>query len=322
MGSVLEWRFLHPWFLVLLPLPLIWLWWHLRTGAKRRPAMAFSGLEPFRGAGQSMKTRALKWMPWVRTLVLMLGIVALARPQYGQVERRVAARGIDISLAIDVSGSMVDNNDRGLFLPNRMEVAKEVVQDFVSGRENDRLSIVLFAKTAAVLVPPTFDRMVVANFVSNIRQNFLDGSNTAIGMGLALAVERLKDSEASSRIVILLTDGQNNAGTIAPLQAAEAAKALDIRVYTIGMGAPGAEQGLDEGTLQEIANTTGGKYYRATSEDVLMRIYNTIDELEKTEIEVSEYADYEERFAMLWYPALILLGLEVLLRAFWIGRLP
>ncbi|MBI5153715.1 VWA domain-containing protein [Candidatus Poribacteria bacterium] len=323
---MLDWRLLHPWFLALLPVPLAWVVWHLRSSSRRRPSVLFSSLEPFRAARPTARTAALRALPYLRLIALILGVVALARPQYGQVERQRAALGVDIALAIDVSGSMQFDD----FRPNRLEAAKQVVQTFVEGRDSDRISLVVFATTAAVLCPPTFDRHAVSVFVSSIRDGMLDHDQTAVGMGLALAVDRLKDSEAKSKIAILLTDGENNAGSIAPMQAAEIAKALGVRVYTIGVGTDtnfispvlGRSPSIDEESLQQIAELTGAKYYRATSATALEEIYKEIDRLEKTDIEVNEYDDYDERFLWFWTPALLLLGVEFLLKSVWLVRLP
>lgn len=333
---MLEWRFLHPWFLALLPLPLIWLAWHYFSRGRRHPSVLYSSVAPFEAATRTLKIRVLKAMPLLRVLALMLGIVALARPQYGHVERSRASLGIDIALSLDISGSM----DLPDFPPNRLEAAKTVIREFVEGRENDRLSVVVFGSTAAVLVPPTFDRHAIGNFIDTISSSLFaqDKRETAIGMGLALAVDKLAESDAKSKVVILLTDGENNAGRIEPLQAAKAARALGVRVYTIGVGSNSViqvpsnifgqtvtrpiEATLDDETLQKIADLTGGRYFRASNTDALREIYSEIDRMEKTEIEMNEYDDYDERFMMLWLPGLMLIGLEFLLRAFWLARLP
>ena len=332
---MLEWRFLYPWVLALLPLPLLWLVWHYWRRARRHPAFLFSDIKPFAAGTKTLKIRVLRLMPVLRALVLMLGIVALARPQFGQVERQRAALGVDISLAIDVSGSMQAMD----FEPNRLEAAKAVVHDFIEGRTSDRINLVVFASTSAVLCPPTFDRQAVKLFIDTIHDGILNNEKTAIGTGLALAVDKLRDSEAKSKIVILLTDGENNTGTIAPMQAAEAAKALGVRVYTIGVGSNSVTEipvndpiygrrlmrqqvTIDEETLKQIAEETNGRYFRATNEDALREIYSEIDQLERTKIEVNEFDDFEERFMSFWTPALFLLGIEFLLRGFWLVRLP
>mgnify|MGYP006281062627 CR=1 FL=1 len=332
---MMEWRFLHPGFLFLLPLPLLWLAWHYMRQAKRTPSVVYSDLSALEAGTHTLKIRMLKLLPLLRTVVIVLGIIALARPQYGRVERRQAAMGIDISIALDVSGSM----DRGDFYPTRLEAAKEVLSEFVMERLNDRLSVVIFGTDAFLLVPPTFDRQAVAGFVQDFRESYLSDRQreTAIGNGLAMAVDRLKDSNAESKVAILMTDGENTAGNIEPLQAAEAAEALDIRVYTIGVGTNEEiqEQNIfgmptgrtarlpfDEELLREIASMTGGKYFHARDKDALASIYEEIDQLETTEIEMSQFDNYDERFMLLWSPALLLLGIEFLLRGFWLVRLP
>jgi len=338
---MMDWRFLHPWFLVLAPIPLLWLAWRVWKRDKLQPTVLFSDLAPYAAGGPSLKQRVWTSLPVLRAVVLLLGIVALARPQYGRVESRVDAFGLDIALALDISGSMEYQD----FEPNRLEAAKRVLKEFVFERTSDRISVVVFAGAGAILVPPTFDTGAVAQQLDQVRsavdQRYGSAmpDGTAIGTGLALALDKLKDSTAKSRVVVLLTDGENNAGQIAPLQAAEAAKALGVRVYTIGIGSNGMLQvnrrdafgrirqeiiqvTIDEKSLAAIAELTGGRYYNATSEDALRRVYAEIDKLEKTEIETSQYADFDERFMWLWTPALLLLALEFLLRAFWLVRLP
>lgn len=315
--TFLEWRFLHPWFLVLLPLPLLWLGWTLWRGRASRPAVVYSSLEPLRAAARrTWRTRALVLVPFLRTMALLLGILALARPQFGTVERVRAAEGIDIAMVLDVSLSMQERD----FPPNRLEASKRIMRNFIRQRDTDRISIVLFATNAAILTPPTFDRSALEGFIDIIHRGIIADRSTSIGVALAAAVNSLLESEAASRIVILLTDGENNDGNITPLQAADIAAALGIRVYTIAVTGP-YEQ-FDEFEVREIARRTGGGYFRATSVEALQEVYNEIDRLERTEIEVTEFTDYEERFLFLWAPALALLALELLLRGVVLGRLP
>jgi Ca-activated chloride channel family protein len=270
-------------------------------------------------------------LPIMRMLAICLGIIALARPQFGILERTVNSLGFDIAMVIDVSGSM-QNED---YPPRRIEVAKQAAIDFVRGRNTDRLSVVVFAKSAALLCPPTLDMQAVEFLIDAVTLDMIDNTRTAVGEGLLLAVKKLENSPAKSKIVVLLTDGENNVDTIKPLQAAEAAQALGVRVYTIGMmarmntrafgGNPftlGAGGSFDDSELKKIAEMTGGQYFRASDEDSLRRIYEDIDRMERSDIEVRESADYEERFFYFWFPGLLLLGLEFLLRAFWLRRLP
>jgi Ca-activated chloride channel family protein len=325
---ITDWRFLHPWLLLLLPLPLVWLAWHYASRARRHPSVLYSDLAGLAMIRPTLRVRLLGLLPVLRAVALLLGILALARPQYGQTERRLSALGLDIALAIDVSNSMMAED----FQPNRLEVAKDVVQDFVAGRESDRISVVVFGATAAVLSPPTFDRNAVNAFVDRIHDGMIDNRKTAIGMGLGLSLSNLEDSEAKSRIVVLLTDGENNEGIISPEQAAEMARALGVRVYTIGMGTNdvmhrgpwgmGAVASFDEESLRMIAEKTGGRYYAATNTGALRAIYEEIDRLEKTEIEIDEYENFDERFMLLWLPGLLLLAFELVARGLWLGRLP
>lgn len=333
---MLDWRFLHPWVLFLLPVPLIWLAWYYWRGRGLRPAVVYSDSSVLAAGTRTLRIRLAGFLPLLRALVVILGIVALARPQFGQVERRQSALGIDIALALDISETM-DFED---FPPSRLAVAKNVMKEFVSNRLSDRISLVIFGTSAAVLCPPTYDIGAVTNFIDFVGENtFSDEQRrTAIGDGLALAVSRLKDGDAKSKVVILLTDGESNDGRIQPLQAAEAANALGITVYTIGVGSnqvirrrvetwmgpqwQEVEVKLDEETLKQIADITGGKYFRAASPEALSKIYAEIDKLEKSEIEISEYDNYDERFMWFWYPAVGLLALEFLLRGFWLGRAP
>jgi Ca-activated chloride channel family protein len=332
-----EWRFLHPGFLFLLPLPVIWLIWHWRSRKRRHPAFLFSDVSAWRAGGDSFRVKALRLLPLLRTLALMFGIIALARPQYGTVERQQSALGIDISLALDISETMEATD----FEPTRLEAAKDVLKEFVQNRPADRQSVVIFGTNAWVLVPPTFDTNAIVNFIDNIKGSIFSREQrmTAIGEGLAQAVSKLKDSEAESKVVILLTDGENTAGNIDPLRAAEAARALGVRVYTIGVGSNTMmpmryrdafgrirtemyELKIDEETLSEIADITGGKFFQAKDEAALRSIYREIDQLEKSEIEASEFDNFNERFMLLWAPALLLLLLEFSLRGFWLVRLP
>jgi len=251
---------------------------------------------------------------------LALLIFALARPQHGKVERETFSEGIDIALVLDVSLSM----RAGDFHPNRLEAAKDVLKQFVLDRRGDRQTLVIFGSEAATLVPLTLDSGVVYSFVDRIRFNLVNGETTAIGMGLATALDRLRESKAKSRIAILLTDGENNAGKIDPLKAAEAARALGVKVYTIGVGSNSSQigpfgmrldAGLDETTLKQIAELTGGVYFRATDEEKLSEIYEQIDKLEKSKIEATQFDNFNDLVHWFAVPALLLLLLEAALRS-------
>src|SRR5690554_4842510 len=233
----------------------------------------------------------------LQVLALSAFIVVLARPQSTSNWENVTTEGIDVVIALDISTSMLARD----FSPNRLEAAKQVAMEFISGREYDRMGLVVFAGEAFTQVPLTTDRVVLLNMFKDIETGLIQ-DGTAIGNGLATAVARLKDSEALSRVVILLTDGENNSGEIAPLTAAEIAKTFGIRVYTVGVGTIGTapypfqtpfgtqlrdvEVKIDENMLQEISNITGGQYFRATSNTKLQEIYDEIDQLEKSKIEV------------------------------------
>jgi Ca-activated chloride channel family protein len=315
-------QFAAPWVLALLPLPLLLLWLQQRRLAVP-PTVLYSDLSVARGLPRSLRQTVLAMLPWTRALVLMLGIVALARPQLGTREFSVSSLGIDIAMVLDVSGSMQAQD----LLPNRLEAAKAAAVQFVEGRKSDRVSVVVFGETAAVLCPPTLDLGAVQMFLRSIHDGMIRNNATAIGDGLALAVSKLKDSEAKSRVVVLLSDGENNAGRLEPMQAAEIARALGVRVYTISVGRPAgppgsARAGFDTTDLRNIAQVTGGQYFHASNEEALRRVYAEIDQMERTEIETNETASYDERFMVFLLPALMLLGLELALRALFVGRLP
>ena len=242
-------------------------------------------------------------------LIISIGffVIVLVRPQSSRSWENVTTEGIDIIVALDISSSMLAQD----FSPNRLEAAKNVAMEFISGREYDRMGLVVFAGEAFTQCPLTTDRAVLLNLFKDIQSGMIE-DGTAIGNGLATAAARLKDSEAISRVVILLTDGENNRGEVAPVTAAEIAKTFGIRVYTVGVGTIGTapypvqtqfgvqlrdmEVKIDEETLQEISSITDGKYFRATSNTKLEEIYKSIDELEKSKIEVREFSRKSEEF--------------------------
>jgi Ca-activated chloride channel homolog len=270
---------------------------------------------------------------YLRHLVFLLQILAfaaftavLARPQASSNWENVTTEGIDIVISLDISTSMLAMD----FSPDRLEAAKNVAMEFISGRQYDRLGLVVFAGEAFTQCPLTTDRAVLLNLFRGIETGMIE-DGTAIGNGLATAVSRLKDSDAISRVVILLTDGENNSGEIAPLTAAEIARTFGIRVYTIGVGSVGTapypvqtpygtqlrdvEVKIDEEMLQEISNITGGRYFRATSNTKLQEIYEEIDELEKSKIEVREFSRRSEEFLPFALAGILLLVMGFLLRA-------
>jgi len=311
-------RFAAPYMLFgLLVIPFLYFWMRYRDKINRK-AIVF----PVVGVIRSLRPRSpLRWrglLDLIRMLALALLIVAMARPQFGRVERHTYSEGIDISLVLDVSLSM----RTGDFLPNRLEAAKEVLKQFVDERKGDRLSLVVFGSEAVTLVPLTLDYGVVRNFIDRVGFNIVDGNSTAIGMGLATALNKLKDSKAKSKVVILLTDGENNAGKIDPLKAAEAARASKVRVYTIGVGSNSTmnpfgmrmEAGLDESSLRQMAQMTGGLYFRATDNAKLSDIYDQIDKLEKSKVESTQFDNFNDLVMWFALPALFLLILETFLR--------
>ena len=328
--------FQYPWFLLaLLVLPLAAL---LRGRKGARPAFVYSSVTLLKNISQSSRSRAGAWLHSLRWLALALFIIALARPQKTQTETSVRASGIDIVIALDLSGSMESEDFmiKGERV-NRLTVAKDTIAKFIEKRPGDRIGLVAFAGKAYIASPLTLDhQFLLANLERLNLHTIEDG--TAIGSGLSAAVNRLRDIRSKSKIVILMTDGVNNAGKIPPLTAAEAAKALDLKVYTIGVGIRGkapfpqmtpfgkryamVDVDVDEPTLTAVAEKTGGKYFRADSTDTLRKIYEEIDQFEKSEAVVKKFVRREELFHWLAVPGLLLLLLEVLLASTIWRRLP
>ena len=318
--------FLHPWFfLLLLLLPLV-AFLRYRQKGQHHASMTMPTLESVSGI-RSWKAVLQKWLPLLRALAFTALVFALARPQLTLKEEQVTAEGIDIFLIIDLSSSMLAQD----FKPDRLEVSKRVASEFVDKRAYDRIGLAVFAGEAFTQCPLTTDHNVLKDFISELRCGLLE-DGTAIGMGLATAVNRIKDSDAESKVVILLTDGVNNAGYVKPLTAAEIAKEFAVKVYTIGVGTEGQALAptsrrsdgryqfaltrveIDEDLLTQIADMTGGKYFRATNEKRLELIYAEIDRLEKTEIEVTTVKRYSEEFFRFVWVGVLLLVLEMLLR--------
>ena len=326
-------RFEDPWVLGLLAvIPLVI---GLRFRRAPRPAtLRYAAVDAVREAGGG----AARWLSAVpavlRALAVAAAVVALARPQTGVSSESVLTEGIDIVMVLDVSSSMLAED----LSPNRLEAAKVVAADFVAGRTNDRVGLVAFAGQAFTQAPLTVDRGVVRGLLGELGVGMIE-DGTAVGMGLATAVKRLQASAAASQVVVLLTDGRNNRGEIGPVTAAQMAQALGVRVYTIGVGTQGTARvpvddplggrqyvtvavDIDEATLREVAEGTGGRYYRATDNESLAAIYAEIDELERTEIEVENFTTFEERFPVMLMVALALLVLELVLRQTVLRRLP
>ncbi len=326
----MSYDFATPYLLFLLPvvLALALMPWYARS--RSRPAsLRFTSADAARPESLSWKLRVRPFLSLLRWLALALLIIAAARPQSSEASEIVKGEGVDISLAVDISGSMAALD----FDPsNRLDAAKDVISEFIQQREYDRIGVVVFASEAFVHSPPTVDHDTLDVLMQDVELaselGIIDG--TAIGTGLATAASILKDSEAESRVVVLLTDGVNNSGEIDPMTAAVAAETLGIRVYTVGMGSPefasiapwsqprnrrGIQRfDLDEDVLRDIAARTGGKYYLATDTEGLRQIYEEINSLEKSEYEVSVYTKHEELAHWMLIPAALLLLLEVVAR--------
>jgi len=322
--------FAHPWFLLLLLLLPAAAWWRGRQG--KPAAFLYSSVQLVSGVANISQSSAGRILAALRWLALGLFVVGLARPQFAESETAVKASGIDIVVAIDLSGSMRAEDFELKGQPvNRLAIAKDVLKKFVQNRPGDRIGVVAFGTEAFVVSPLTLDHDFLEQNISRLELGSIDGSQTAIGSGLATAVNRLRELKSKSKLVILMTDGVNNAGKVPPLTAAEAAEALKVKVYTIGVGTQGfarVPQGydvfgrmvygrekvdIDEETLRKVASKTGGEYFRADSTDTLRKIYERIDKLEKTEVEVKRYVHINELFHWLVAPGLGLLLLEVLL---------
>ena len=326
--------FANPEWLVLLgavPLLAAWEWWRAR---RRRVGLRFSNVQAAQAAPKTIGVR-LRWLPVALRLgAVTLGILALARPQERNVTQEQFAEGVDIMLVLDTSTSMRAQD----FQPNRFEAARRVASDFVDTRLSDRVGLVVFAAKAYTQAPLTLDYDFLQRMMTEVDIGIIE-DGTAIGTALAMAVNRLKDTEAESKVVILLTDGQNNRGEIDPVTAADVAATMEVRVYTIGVGAQGEAPfmvdgpfgrqqrrmvpvEIDEEMLQSVAAKTGGRYFRATDERALRTIYEEIGELEKTEIETRIYTDYRERYATFLWPAFLLIVLELLLQTTLLRRFP
>lgn len=311
------------WLLLLLALPPL-VWWEFRSMRRGGPSLRFSSLGLVSAADPSWRVQFRAVPRMLRVGALCFGIVALARPQEHNVVVERSAEGIDIILVLDTSTSMRARD----FHPNRFEAARDVAAEFVRNRVSDRVGLIVFAGKAYTQAPLTIDYPFLLTMLEEVRMGIVE-DGTAIGNALAMAVNRLTESEAESKVVILLTDGQNNRGEIDPLTAADLAQAMGARVYTVGVGArEGAADDLrrglsppsspatleiDEESLRHIADATGGRYFHAGDKEALRSVYAEIDELEKTEISESTYTEYGERFAYFLWPAFGLLLLEALL---------
>jgi Ca-activated chloride channel family protein len=310
------------WLLVLIPGMIAF---YILRQQKTSASLHMPGLEQFDRVGKTFRNYLRHILFALRIIAVTLLIIVLARPQKTDQFQNEITEGIDIMLALDISGSMLARD----FKPDRLEASKNVATEFISGRPYDRLGLVVFSGESFTQCPLTTDHAVLINLMREIQSGMIE-DGTAIGNGLATAINRIKDSEAISKVIILLTDGVNNRGDIAPSTAADIAKTYRIRVYTIGVGTRGTapypvqtpfgvqyqnmQVEIDEAILKEIASKTGGNYFRATDNDKLVQVYAEIDKLEKSKIDVRQFTRKEEKFMLPAIIAFIMLALEAILR--------
>ena len=327
-------RFEDPWVLLLLFLIPVAYMVRRRLTDRRSGTLRYSAVD----AVVEAKAGRSRWAHHVPALLRVLGmtalVVALARPQTGITSETVLTEGIDIVLVLDISSSMLAED----LAPNRLEAAKTVAAEFVAGRRNDRIGLVAFAGQAFTQAPLTLDYSVITTLLGELQSGMIE-DGTAVGMGLATGVKRLQESDAASKVVILLTDGRSNRGEIGPVTAGQMAQALGVRVYTIGAGARGTARipvddpvrgrvyatmqvDVDEETLQQVAALTGGRFFRATDNESLAAIWEEIDQLERTEIEVENFTQYSERFPLALGLGFLLVLTELGLSQTVLRRLP
>jgi Ca-activated chloride channel homolog len=330
--------FAHPWLLLLLLLLPALAWLKGKRG--QPPAFLYSSVQLVRAVLNVSRSRSGAFLTTLRWLALAAFIVALAQPRWTKSQTQLKASGIDIAVAIDLSGSMASEDfEVGGGRLSRIEMAKTVLRKFIDKRPSDRIGLVAFATDAYIAAPLTLDHDFLLQNLDRLELDVIDGSHTAIGSGLGTAVNRLRSLKSKSKIVILMTDGQNNSGKLAPLTAAEAAQALGVKVYTIGVGMRGQAPmpvqdvfgrkayqmvpvDIDEDTLQKIADLTGGKYYRADNTEHFQQIYAEIDSLEKSEAVVKKYTQFDELFRWFILTGITLLLTELLLKHTLLRRLP
>lgn len=312
-------RFAHPYFLILLLMipALVW----LRAFFRRKQTMQFSSIQILEELPKTWRMRLQALLPILFSAGLACLIVALARPQRGLSSSVVRTEGVDIVLLLDLSGSM-ENPDfvRNGFRISRLDAAKEVLDRFLDRRSDDRIGLVAFATYPYSVAPLTLDHNWLKQRIAQLRLGTINGNSTAIGDGMASAINHIRDSKAKSKVVILLTDGVNNYGKLSPANAAELAQTLGIKIYTIGVGTDDRE--LDLESLQQIADTTDAKYFRARNLSSLDAVYEQIDQLEKTETETKLYTRYEEKARPIIMAGILLLAIEQLLGLTKLGRLP
>lgn len=326
--------FANPTYLYLLLLLIPMIGWYVYKLSKNQASLQVSSTEGFEAPGASSWKVWLRHVPFIlRMAAVAVLIVILARPQSTNSWQNSSTEGIDIVLAMDISTSMMAQDLK----PNRLEASKDVASSFINGRPNDNIGLVVFAAESFTQCPLTTDHTVLLNLFKDVQPGIIQ-DGTAIGLGLANAVSRIKDSQAKSKVIILLTDGVNNQGEIAPVTAAEIAKTFGVRVYTIGVGTQGkapypfqtafgvqymdVDVEIDEPTLKQIAATTGGQYFRATDNASLKEIYSEIDKMEKTKISVQEYSKKQEEYKNWAILLFSLLLVEILLRNTLLRNIP
>jgi Ca-activated chloride channel family protein len=319
-------------FFLFLLIPLLAAWYFYRL-KKNHPDLLYPSTQGFGDVRTSLRIYLLHGLYVLRLLAISLLIVALARPQTSLHRQDVTVEGIDIVLAMDISGSMLAQD----FRPDRLEASKDLAMEFIDGRKNDRIGLVIFSGETFTQCPLTTDHSVLKNLFKDIKSGMIE-DGTALGDGLATAVNRLRSSKAISKVIILTTDGVNNMGALDPLSAAEIAKLYGIRIYTVGIGTIGMapypvqtpfgiqlqnmEVKIDEPLLKEVARLTDGKYFRATNNLKLREVYQEIDKLEKSKIDVTEFRKKKEEFLLLVVVALGLLCLELILRYTYFRNIP
>ena len=319
-------RFADAYFLIVLILVPVLIYFHIKRGNVKTASVIYSNVDMVKAVGKTKWKRNRNILFALRILVIVLVLIALSRPQAGSKQEEVTTEGIDIIITLDISSSMLAED----FKPkNRLEVAKIVAKDFIRGRRSDRIGMVVFAGQSYTQCPWTLDYGVLLSLIDQIKVGMIE-DGTAIGMAIANAVNRLRSSKAKSKIIILLTDGRNNRGELAPLTAAKLAQVLNIKIYTIGAGGKGMALypvqdpifgkryiqlpiEIDEELLKQIANKSNGKYFRAVDKKSLESIFEEISKMEKTKIQVREYTQYEELFVPFLVAALLILSIEILL---------
>lgn len=327
-----NYEFYSPEYLYLLVLlPLIWLWRYIYSG-KRKTGIIFPSSAKLFTAKTSLRTGLAIFMPAVKYIVLALIIIALARPVSYTSGENIDTEGIDIVVVLDISGSMLAED----FKPNRLEAAKDLTKEFVYGRKSDRIGLVIFSRDAFTQCPLTVDYKVLVDLLRVVKSGMID-DGTAIGNAITNGVNRLKDSDAKSKVLILLTDGVNNAGEVDPLTATEIAKTFGVKIYSIGVGTMGEAPypyqtpfgkqyqmvpvQIDEAMLKKISEATGGKYFRATGNKKLESVFSEIDKLERSRIEVTSYRNKTEHFYPFVFAALALLSLTLIMELTYLRRM-